>query len=58
MREKLIELQAKKLPELGVGGYGTKGGAKPQSSRDRVFRSGRFPSEYLSRLGSPRSKKL
>ena len=29
MREKLLELKAKKLPELGVGGYASKGDAKP-----------------------------
>ena len=32
MREKLLELKAKNLPELGVGGYGSKGGSKPRSS--------------------------
>ena len=31
MREKLLELKAKNLPELGGGGYGSKGGAKPRS---------------------------
>jgi len=31
MREKLLELKAKNLPELGVGGYGSKGGTKPRS---------------------------
>jgi len=31
MREKLLELKAKNLPELGVGGYGSQGGSKPRS---------------------------
>ena len=31
MREKLLELKAKNLPELGIGGYGSQGGSKPRS---------------------------
>ena len=40
MREKLLELKAKKLPELGVGGYGSQGGSKPRSGAS----SGAMPS--------------
>lgn len=46
MREKLLELRAKNLPELGVGGYGVKGGARPKaggassSTRDDRERGG------------------
>ena len=40
MREKLLELKAKNLPELGVGGYGSQGGSKPRSGAS----SGAMPS--------------
>ena len=33
MRETLIELKSRNLPELGVGGYGVKGGARPSAAR-------------------------
>ena len=47
MREKLLELKAKNLPELGVGGYGSKGGSKPRSgaSSRAISASSDHPSE-------------
>ena len=45
MREKLIELKAKNLPELGVGGYGSLGGAKPKSGASSSERDRERPSE-------------
>ena len=32
MREALLELKGRDLPELGVGGYGVKGGARPRDA--------------------------
>ena len=47
MREKLLELKARNLPELGVGGYGSRGGFKPRSgaSSSAISASAGRPSE-------------
>ena len=55
MRETLIELRSKNLPELGVEGYGVKGGARPTaaprggSSYDRGDRGDRYDRDRRDR---------
>ena len=47
MREKLLELKARNLPELGVGGYGSRGGSQLRSgaSSSAISASAGRPSE-------------